>query len=114
MSYTFYLFWHLASAFLLVGLTFYACAAPSAKTRRPVLIASGILSLIVLIGGFGLQAKIPDLGFPGWIWVKLVSWLGISAIAGLAYRRRNLLGVFLALTSFLAVLAVYMVTYKPF
>jgi hypothetical protein len=27
------------------------------------------------------------LGFPAWIWVKLVCWLILSALAGMAYRK---------------------------
>jgi len=48
------------------------------------------------------------------VWVKLVCWLGVSAFAGRAYRRRERARLFGLLTVLLAVLAVAMAYTKPF
>ena len=73
MSPTTYHILHVSSLLVLFGYTFYAFAAP-AETRKRVLIITGIASLLVLIGGFGLITKL-RVGFPGWIIVKIVCWV---------------------------------------
>ncbi len=107
-----YFFIHIASILLLVGVTFFALSAKM-ELRKPVLIISGILSLLALIGGFGLLARIYGHQFPAWIGVKVVCWLGLSAIAGLAFRRREKAGLWAALATVLVLIAVAMVVYKP-
>ena len=47
---------------------------------------TGIFSLLMLIGGFGMLAVL-KLGWPVWIFVKIVCWLGLSGMAGMAYRK---------------------------
>ena len=56
MSPTTYHILHVSSLLVLFGYTFYAFAAP-AETRKRVLVITGIASLLVLIGGFGLITK---------------------------------------------------------
>lgn len=112
MSPLFYYIVHVGSVLVLFGYTFYAFAAP-AETRKKVMIITGIASLLVLIGGFGLQAKL-SVGWPGWFVVKMVCWLGLSALAGIGYRRRGAVGMLSALAVILALVAVVMVYSKPF
>lgn len=112
MSPIFYYIVHVISVLVLTGYTFYAFAAP-AETRKRVMMITGIASLLVLIGGFGLQAKL-GYGFPGWLIVKLVCWLGLSALAGLGYRRRGSAGMFALIAVVLVIVAVVMVYVKPF
>jgi hypothetical protein len=112
MPYTFYNFLHIISVLLLVGFTFYAFAGPSTKTKKWVLSIGGIASLLTVATGLIMVMKLGV--FPGWVWVKLVAWLGISAFAGVAYRRRGLVGVLMVLTVVLFSLAAWAVTYKPF
>jgi hypothetical protein len=38
------------------------------------------------IGGFGLVVTM-KVGFPWWVIVKLVCWLGLVSISGMAYRK---------------------------
>lgn len=104
---------HLVSLFVLFGYTFYAFAAP-AETRKKVLMLTGIASLLVLISGFGLLSKVYSNQFQTWMIVKLVAWLGISALAGLGYRRRGKAGVFAVVAIVLALAAVVAVYVKPF
>jgi hypothetical protein len=112
MSPTTYHIIHLSSLLVLFGYTFYAFAAP-AETKKRVMMITGIASLLALIGGFGLLAKL-QLGFPGWIVVKLVCWLGLSAFAGMGYRKRDKAGLFMVIAVVLAVTAVAMVYVRPF
>ena len=40
----------------------------------------GIGLFLLLLGGFGLLAKMPHIGFAWWIWVKLILWFGFGAM----------------------------------
>ncbi|HYD84142.1 MAG TPA: hypothetical protein VEA63_08805 [Opitutus sp.] len=112
MSPTFYYVLHVISVLVLTGYTFYAFAAP-AETRKRVMMVTGIASLLVLVGGFGLQAKL-GYGFPGWLIVKMVCWLGLSALAGMGYRKRGAAGTLSVVALLIAATAVVMVYTKPF
>lgn len=112
MSPTFYYILHVGSLLVLFGYTFYAFAA-APETRKRVLMITGIASLLALVGGFGLQAKL-GYGFPGWLIVKLFCWLGLAALAGIGYRRRGAAGALALIAVVLAVVAVVMVYTKPF
>jgi hypothetical protein len=114
MSITFYHILHVLSVLVLTGFTFYAFAAP-AETRKKVLIVTGIASLVIFITGFGLITKLLGAGsgmWPLWAILKLVAWLGLSALAGLGYRRRAKVPVFMAVAVALIFLAVYSVYTK--
>ncbi len=112
MSPTFYYILHVISVLVLTAYTFYAFAAP-AETRKRVMMITGIASLLALIGGFGLQAKL-GYGFPGWLIVKLVCWLALSALAGVGYRKRGAVGTLSVVVLLIAAIAVVMVYTKPF
>ena len=84
MSPTFYHVLHVVSVLVLTGYTFYAFAAP-AESRKKVMIITGISSLLVLIGGFGLQAKLA-VGWPGWAARVAVNVAGGFAIGCLFAR----------------------------
>jgi hypothetical protein len=113
MSPTVYYVIHVVSLLLLTGYTFYAFAAP-AETRKKVLMITGIASLLMLISGFGLISKLYANNFTGWMIVKMVCWLGISGLAGVAYRRREKVKLFATLAVAFAFVAVLMVYTKPF
>ncbi|WP_414661569.1 hypothetical protein [Horticoccus sp. 23ND18S-11] len=112
MSPTIYSILHVASVLVLTAYTFYAFAA-APETRKRVLMITGIASLLALVGGFGLQAKL-QVGFPGWLIVKIVCWLGLSALAGFGYRRRGAAGTLSVIAIVLALVAIVMVYTKPF
>ncbi len=109
MSPTVYYILHVFSILVLTGFTFHAFAAP-ADTKKKVMAITGIASLLVLISGFGLISKVYQNHIAAWMIVKLVCWLGLSALAGIGYRKREkaraLRLVALALV-FAAVFAVY-------
>jgi hypothetical protein len=103
---------HVISVLVLTGYTFYAFAA-GPETRKRVMMITGIASLLALMAGFGLQAKL-NYGFPGWLIVKLVCWFGLSGLAGFGYRRRGAAGTLALVAVVLAAVAVVMVYTKPF
>jgi Mn2+/Fe2+ NRAMP family transporter len=107
MSPTFYYILHVGATIVLAGYIFYAFAAPP-ETRKRVMMLTGIASLLAAVGGFGLQAKL-GYGFPVWMIVKIVCWLGLSALAGMAYRRRDKVGVLMGVAVVLVVVALVMV-----
>lgn len=103
---------HVASAFLLTAFTFQAFAAPHPARRRSTLILTGVLSLVVLVAGVGVVHK-TGIGWPPWVIIKIVVWLGISALAGLAFRRPGS-GWFLTMVAIgLLAVAVWAVYMKP-
>jgi hypothetical protein len=112
MTPTFYSILHVFSVLVMTGFTFYAFAADP-STRKRTLAISGIASLLALIAGFGLQAKL-SVGFPGWLIVKIVCWLGLSALTGIGYRRRGAAGALALVAIVLVFVAVLMVYLKPF
>ncbi len=103
---------HLVSLLVLFGYTFYAFAAP-AETRKRVMIITGSAALLALVAGFALQAKLVG-SFPGWLVVKIVCWLGLSALAAFGYRRRGAAGTLAWVAIALVVVAVIMVYTRPF
>lgn len=103
---------HVLSVIVLVGTVFYACAG-APETRKKVLMWSGIASLLALLTGFRLWQGVHQFA-GGWAVVKLVCWLGLSAFAGLAYRRRAQAGLWLKLTLVLTATALAMVYVRPF
>ena len=112
MSPTIYHIIHISSLLVPFGYPFYAFAA-APESKRRVMMITGITSLLVLISGFGLLAKL-QLGFPGWVVVKFVCWLGLSALSGLAFRKRDKSCVFMLIALVLAITAVVMVYARPF
>ena len=112
MSPTFYHILHLSSLIVLLGYTFFAFSAP-AETRKRGLMICGVMSVLMVVSGVGLLHKL-HLGFPGWAIIKLVCWLGLSAMAGIAYKRRDQTGLFMIVAFALAIIAVTMVYLKPF
>lgn len=108
-----YQFLHVGSVMMLAVWTFYVLANPDPKHRKKWLAITGVLALIVLVTGFGLLAVL-QYGFPGWVIVKLVCWLGLAGSLSMAYRKSQWnLAVALVLTVLL-LLAIAMVTFKPF
>jgi hypothetical protein len=104
---------HVAAAFVLVGYTFYAFAAPP-ETRKRTLLWTGSAALVMLLTGLRMWQALYSFAPAGWIVVKIVCWLGLSALGGIAYRRRAQAGLFAGIALLLVVIAVAMVYLKPF
>lgn len=89
----------------------------NSQTRGLMSSVHGVGALLILVGGFGMLARIGfahGTNFPGWLWVKLIVWVILSAIVLLPYRKPSLAKPFIFVLPLLAGLAVYMALYKPF
>lgn len=84
--------------------------------RRLIIGMHGTGVLFILVGGFGLLARIGfahGSGFPLWLWVKLGLWTLFAVIAALPYRRPQMGRSLLIVLPFLAMAAAAMAVYKP-
>ncbi|HEU5080440.1 MAG TPA: hypothetical protein VFT72_14610 [Opitutaceae bacterium] len=111
------MFYHVVHVFALValvGYSFYAFAAPVPETKRRIMTVTGIASLLQLVAGFGLIHTMGYSMSQGWIWVKIVCWLGLGCLPALAYRKREKAGTFIVIGLILVLIALVMVYYKPF
>lgn len=109
MNPQYYYLLHIFALFILAAHTFMAFANPAPENRKRTMMITGIASLLVLVSGFGLLAKLHANQFSGWVIVKLVCWLGLSALAGIAYRRPHLRGVLSTVALALILVALVMV-----
>ena len=114
MNPTYYHILHIFSLFVLTAHTFMAFANPLPENRKKTLMITGIAGLLVLVSGFGLQAKMLVGTFPGWLIVKLVCWLGLMALGGIVYRRPQLRGGLALAALSLILIAIVMVYVRPF
>ena len=81
--------------------------------RKIVGMTHGISLLLVLVGGFGMIAKL-GVGFPGWVIVKLVLWLILGAAVVLPFKFANTAKIQLFAYPIIGVFAAYLALYKPF
>jgi hypothetical protein len=89
----------------------------SSSTRGLMGSIHGLGALLILVGGFGMLARIGfqhGTNFPGWLWVKIIIWVILSAIVLLPYRTPALARPLVLTLPLLAGVAVYMALYKPF
>lgn len=96
-----------------------ATGAPKRESPARVLIAvlHGAGAFLILLGGFGMLARIGfahGQPFPGWLVVKLLIWLLLAAAVALPYRRPALARPLLLALPVLGGLAAGMAIYKPF
>lgn len=103
---------HVVGLLVLTAYTFFAFAGP-ADTRKRVLMITGIATLLVLLTGIRMWQAIYSFQPMIWVIVKLVCWLGLSALAGVAYRRREKANLFMTIGLVLLVVAVAMVYLQP-
>ena len=85
---------------------------------RRVLIALYGVGLLILLGGFGMLARLGIaragvVAFPGWLWAKLIVWAVLGAVMLLPYRRPTWGMPMLLLAPLLIGLATYFALYKP-
>ena len=113
MSYPVFHIIHIFSVLLLVGLTFGAFAAPDPDRRKKTLMFTGILSMVVLITGLGLMG-ILHVDKHGWIGIKILSWLVLSALAGLSFRFKDKIDLLQKVAIIVIAIAVIVVSTKPF
>ncbi len=113
MPYIFYQVVHVLSLLLLTGVGFALIASDNDKPLRKFY---GILSFLVLLGGFGLIAK---LGYSfkenTWLTVKLGMWILLAGGLPIALKRLSLSKPVLMLSyGVILFIAVYSVYLRPF
>jgi hypothetical protein len=99
---------HVLSVLVLTGYTFLAFAA-APETRKRVLMVTGTAALLVLLTGLRLWQVKYGWAMMGWISVKFLCWLGLAALSGIGYRRRESAGTLMLVAVVLLALAVTMV-----
>lgn len=124
LPYAFYKIVHLLGIALTVtalgGLTVHALnggAKHENQARRLLISMHGAGALFVLVGGFGLLARIGfahGSGFPGWLWVKLGVWAVVAGLVALPYRTPAITRPLLLVIPLLVMTATAMAVYKPF
>ncbi len=105
---------HVFSLVVLTAQTYMAFANPAPENRKRTLMIAGIATLLMLVSGAGMMAKMGYSWGAGWVIVKVLCWLGFSALAGLAYRKPHLRGRFSFIGLVVLLVALVMVYLKPF
>jgi hypothetical protein len=84
--------------------------------RKLLGIVHGIAMFFILLGGFGMLARIGVMhsSLPGWVYGKLVIWLLVAAAPALLYRGPRLAKAVIFGAPVLAVIAAAIALYKPF
>lgn len=86
------------------------------RARGLVAALHGTGVLLILVGGFGMLARLGfrhGANFPGWLWVKLAVWVTIAALLFVPGRRPGLARPVYVALPVLGGLAAYMAIYKP-
>ena len=102
---------HVASMVLLTAMIFQAFANPDPANKRKTMRAIGILATTMLIGGFGLVATM-KVGFPVWVFVKLLCWFGLVSISGLGYRMPKRIPALTVVATVLILIAISAVYFR--
>ncbi len=97
------------------GLILQAMVGSAEKNRARKLagMTHGIALILILITGFGMLAKL-GLGFPLWVWVKLVIWLLIGGSIALIRRLPQHATLFWFALPILGAFAAYLAIFRPF
>jgi hypothetical protein len=83
--------------------------------RKPVAITHGIGMVLVLVGGFGMLARLGIFWpWPGWVLVKIIIWLVLGILIAVIGRSPALAKPLWWVTIALAALAAYLALNKPF
>ncbi len=101
------------------GAAIHAASGATTKvggSRALVMISHGLGSLLILVGGFGMLARMGfqhGTSFPGWLTGKIIIWGLVSIAIVLPYRVRSTARPLFMLLPLLAAAAVYLALYKP-
>jgi hypothetical protein len=104
---------HVAAVVILIAYTFFGFAG-APETRKRVLAITGVASLLALLTGIRMWQGLYSFGALGWVIVKLVCWLGLSALTGMAYRKRDKVNALMIVALVLTLAALVMVYIRPF
>lgn len=104
---------HIAGVFfLLFSLSTYLVITntDTVKFKRIASVMHGISMFIVLIGGFGLLARlgiIHGIDWPAWVWIKLIIWVTMGAMIYIIKRVKTSSQILWFIIPILAVVAAY-------
>lgn len=99
------------------GMTLGSDAQGARAGRRLAMTFHGVGIFLILLGGFGMLARIgivQGTSWPGWVWGKVVIWIALGAAAFLPYRFPHTARPLLLLLPVLGGAAAYLAIYKPF
>lgn len=118
LSYTFYKVIHFLGIIMVFlaygGLIVRALYAPEDRAiRRLGAITSGIGLFLLLLGGFGLQAKMA-LGWPTWFILKFIIWVVLGGMIVVINRKPELSQKLWWITLVLGTVAIVLASTKPF
>jgi hypothetical protein len=84
--------------------------------RKLLGIAHGIAMFFILLGGFGMLARLDVMhsSLPAWVYGKLAIWMLVAAAPALLYRGPRFAKATMLAAPALAVLAAAIALYKPF
>jgi hypothetical protein len=83
--------------------------------RKAAGITHGIGLFLVLLGGFGMLARLGiSWPWPGWVFVKVVVWLLLGGLVAVVNRKPSAGRGMWYIVIFLGLLATYFATMKPF
>ncbi len=83
--------------------------------RKLIALTHGFGLLLVLLGGFGMLARIGLLtALPNWAILKLVIWLAFGGALTLFYKKGNWAKILWYVLPVLGTFAAYLALYKPF
>jgi hypothetical protein len=122
ISYSVYKIVHFVGIFMvflsLGGVTMHVIngGGKSHSWRKSAAITHGLGLVLVLIGGFGLLARLGIVqgGLPGWVIAKLVIWVTFGAMLSLIIRKKSLARPIWFVLLILGGTAAYLAGYKPF
>ena len=117
MSYEFYKILHLIGVILVFlsfgGLIVRGFAGDeNPGVRRLGAITNGVGLLLILVGGFGIVAKL-RLGFPAWVVGKMIIWLVLGGMIAMINRFPKKGHVLWWVTALLGAAAVVLAVVKP-
>lgn len=121
LSHPFYNVVHIVGlVFLMSGLGGMAMLAATgqhtARIRKVAAAFHGVGAFLILLGGFGMLARlgiVQGATWPAWVWVKMLVWGALGAAAFLPYRYPRTALPLLFLLPLLGGLAAYMAIFKP-
>jgi hypothetical protein len=122
ISYSVYRIVHLVGIFLLLvilgGLSYGAGRARgTGAAPRLAMALHGIALFVVLLGGFGLLARlgiVHGMSWPGWVWAKLGVWVLLGAAVVIPKRKPEWGMGLLVLLPALGGVAAWLAIFKPF
>lgn len=123
ISYSVYKVVHLLGMFMLFtvlgGIALHAVNGGTKQSntgRRLIAIMHGLALFVILLGGFGMLARLGLVQgmLPGWVLAKLSIWVAMPVLGMLAYRKPAAAKVLLVAVPVLGGVAAWIALYKPF